>query len=96
MDKLYSVDTIYGEDTAASRIRAETMDPHPYVAIDHDYYSAQPERASKKSKDTDHASRDYGDEVGYAGKMGQMGKDQERVKKAAGGVAKLRLDYPGV
>ena len=87
--------TIYGENTTYDRIAKDSMTPSPQVALDHDYYSANPERARKKMKEVEDSKKPSGYEMGYNGKEKPEGKDYNRVKKAMGGVCKWRHDFPG-
>lgn len=95
--KEYLMHTIYGENVAAERIRNDNMKPNQRVAIDHDFYSANPEASKKKMKEVDDANKPSGMEVGYSGRMKETGKDYDdkRSRYAIGGVAKLRMDYEG-
>lgn len=91
------MDTIYGESTTYDRVAKDNMKPNNQVAIDHDYYSAQPERASKKMKEVEDSKRPSGYEVGHGGRMKEQGKDYDKKRSAyaMGGVAKMKMNYPG-
>lgn len=73
---------IFGENIAAERMKRDNMKPNGQVALDHDYYSENPEVNSKKSKEIKQMEYDGQD------------NEQLRLKRAMGGVAKLRKNYP--
>jgi len=93
--------TIYGVSTTVDRIKNDSMEPNDRVAIDHDFYSAHPERASKKMKEVDDEMKPSGYEMGYSGRMKPEGKDysskksKSRDHKAIGGAAKWRQEFEG-
>lgn len=91
------MNTVYGLSTTYDRIAKDSMTPNNQVALDHDYYSANPEASKKKMAEVSEAKKASGMEVGYSGKMEESGKDypKKRSPYAMGGVAKLRMDYPG-
>jgi hypothetical protein len=94
--RIQIMSTVYGESTTYDRVAKDSMQPNNQVAIDHDYYSAHPERASKKMKEVHDAEKDSGYGVGFKGREKETGKDYDkREKYAIGGVAKLRMNYPG-
>jgi ATP-dependent 26S proteasome regulatory subunit len=73
---------LMGKNEGEERMKRENMKPNSQVALDHDYYSENPEVNSKKSKEIKQIEYDGQDD------------EQYRLKKAIGGVAKLRKGYP--
>ena len=90
--------TIYGESTTVPRVKNDTMEPNNRVAIDHDFYSANPERASKKMKEVEEKRNISGLEMGFGGRIKPDGKDydRKRSKHALGGAAKWRQEFEGI
>lgn len=88
------METIYGSSTTHDRVAKDSMQPNQQVSLSHDYYSSNPEASKKKMSEVEDAKKPSGYEVGYSGKMKETGKDY-RVRKAIGGVAKLRQHFPG-
>lgn len=92
--------TIYGRHTAGERLCnvRQQMVPNHRVAIDHDFYSDNPEAAREVWKNVDRSRRDLeGDAVGYNGReeVDDYTKSMKKpLKRAIGGIAKLRKDYP--
>lgn len=77
--------TIYGHNEGEARLKRETMEPCTHVAIDHDFYSENPEAHSKKTKKHEEREKHAkGDSVGM----------EDREKYAAGMAAKKRRHYP--
>lgn len=70
---------IFGHNEAEARMKRETMTPNSKVSINHNYYSEEPEKKSKREKKREKHKK--GDRVG----------DDEY---AIGGVAKVRRHYP--
>jgi len=75
-------EVIFGRSEAEDRMRRETMKPNGNVAIDHDFYSANPEARSSKSKEIKDEEFDGMDDKQY------------RLKRAIGGVMKVRQGFP--
>jgi hypothetical protein len=69
--------TIFGYNEGEERMKRETMEPRTHVAIDHDYYSNNPERAKRAEEGIDssdshkhHGKREhhaFGDSIGHMG-----------------------------
>ena len=82
---------IFGHNEGIARMKRETMTPNVHVAIDHDFYSENPEaHISKKSKAEQKSmddGEDYDKEVSSYNIIG-------RQKKKIGGAAKVRGHYP--
>lgn len=81
--------TLLGHNEGEDRMKRETMEPRTHVAIDHNYYSEDPEShcAYKKNHGKHHEGREHhadGDSVG----------DDERQHYALGMAAKVRKHYP--
>lgn len=69
---------LMGENEAENRMRRETMNPNGKVALDHNYYSEDPERHSRKGKHS-YKMKDH---------------DDDREHYAIGGAAKVRHKFP--
>ena len=95
----YKSNTIYGHDEAEARMLRETMTRAPYhVAVDHNWYSNNPEFAKRKMKEVNEGKELSPYEVGYTGRMSKNKTDdnaEKRLHKACGGAAKWRKEYPG-
>lgn len=85
---------------AEERMRRETMKPNHRVALDHDFYTNNTAACKRMMAAVNEARRDVGgDAVGYFGRQetDNYTKDMQRPKKlkrAVGGVAKVRKGYP--
>ena len=91
------MNTVYGESTTWDRVAKDSMKTNNQVAIDHDFYSANPERAKSKMKEVEAAEKPSGYEVGFKGRIKEEGKDfgKKREGYAIGGVMKMRQEFPG-
>ena len=78
---------LYGKDEVMERMKRETMEPNGTVAIDHDFYSENPERHSKHKKHHEYHSEHHKGES-------KEEHEEHRLHRAMGGAAKIRRDYP--
>lgn len=83
-------ETIFGHNVAEERMRKDNMKPNWRVAVDHDFYSANPEAAKEKSKEIYDEMYDGMDEKRL---KRAEGGDVEREEYAMGGVSKVRKGF---
>ena len=79
---------IFGHNEGIARLKRETMTPNVHVAIDHNFYSENPE--AHISKESKKESKSFNDGEEYDKEVASYNREG-RLKKAIGGAAKARL-----